>query len=105
MGRTVSSANRVGTARRFRGAALVLGTLLLASLAASAHQPRPLPFGNVPGFWSGLGHGLVAPIAFVVSLFKDVRIYAFPNAGVWYDFGFLLGIAVWGGGAARRRRR
>ncbi len=110
MGRSVSSGDRVETARRSGGAgarraALAVAILLLASLAACAHQPRPLPFGNVPGFWSGLGHGLVAPIAFVVSLFKDVRIYAFPNSGVWYDLGFLIGIAVWGGGAARRRRR
>ncbi len=82
-----------------------LALVALAALAACAHQPRPPPFLDVPGFWAGLGHGLVAPIAFVVSLLKDVRIYAFPNSGVWYDLGFLLGIGVWGGGAARRRRR
>jgi hypothetical protein len=92
-------------ARRARRARFLVAILVVATLAACAHQPRPLPFGNVPGFWNGLGHGLVAPLAFVVSLFRDVRIYAFPNAGLWYDFGFLLGIAAWGGGAARGGRR
>jgi hypothetical protein len=25
--------------------------------------------------------------------------YAFPNTGSWYDFGFLIGLSVvWGGG-------
>lgn len=57
-----------------------------------------------PGFFMGIVHGLVAPIALVASIFSDVRIYAFPNGGGWYDFGFLLGISAWGGGAAASRR-
>jgi len=72
-------------------------------LGACAHQPAPLPLGDHPGFFSGLWHGATAPIAFVGSIFTDVRIYAFPNSGGWYDFGFLLGLAAWGGGAAARR--
>jgi len=80
-----------------------LALLLLASLAACAHQPELPRLGEVPGFFGGLWHGLIAPIAFVGSLFTDVRMYAFPNSGGWYDFGFLLGLGVWGGGAAARR--
>jgi len=80
------------------GAAL----LALGALSACAAQPPGTP--GAPAFWSGLWHGLVAPIAFVVSLFNDeVRMYAFPNDGRWYDFGFLLGISCWGGGAAASR--
>ncbi len=76
------------------------GALLL--LSACAAQPPGSP--GAPAFWSGLGHGLVAPIAFIVSLFNDdVRMYAFPNDGRWYDFGFLIGISAWGGGAAASR--
>ncbi len=84
--------------------ARVVGLVLVALLIACAHQPNLPHFGQVPGFLHGLLHGLIAPFAFVGSLFTDVRMYAFPNSGSWYDFGFLLGIAVWGGGGAAARR-
>ena len=55
------------------------------------------------GFWSGLWHGLIAPIAFIVSLFKDnVAIYAVCNNGGWYNFGFLLGASILLGGGGHR---
>jgi hypothetical protein len=84
--------------------ALLLG-LLLAACAAT--QLPAVPFIQAPGFWKGLWHGFIAPITFIVSLFsEDVRIYAFPNAGRWYDFGFMLGISGFSGGvfAGSRRR-
>jgi len=47
----------------------------------------------LPGFWMGFWHGCIAPVTFFVSLFTDqIRIYAFPNSGRWYDLGFMLGI-------------
>jgi hypothetical protein len=53
----------------------------------------------VPGFWRGLWQGFIAPITFFVSLLSDeVRIYAYPNTGRWYDFGFMLGIHGFSGG-------
>ena len=37
-----------------------------------------------------------------MSLFTDkVAIYAVPNNGGWYDFGYFLGIVVFGVGAKR----
>ena len=30
----------------------------------------------------------------VLRAFLDIRMYAVPNSGWWYDAGFLLGIAV-----------
>jgi hypothetical protein len=67
-------------------------------LAACATQPAP-PAAGAPGFWLGLVHGLIAPLALILSLFEPVRIYAFPNAGGWYDLGYFLGIAgALGGG-------
>jgi hypothetical protein len=83
--------------------ALLVAALLC--LSACAHQPSPLPFGHPPGFFHALWHGLIAPIAFVGSLFTNARIYAFPNTGVWYDLGFLIGISVWAGGGAAATRR
>ena len=81
-----------------------LVVVALASLVACAHQPSLPRIGEVPGFFTALWHGLVAPLALIGSVFSDVRIYAFPNSGGWYDLGFLLGIGVWGGGAAAPRR-
>lgn len=77
---------------------------LLLALAACATQPAP-PGSELPGFFFGLFHGFIAPIAFVIGLFTDVRMYAFPNSGSWYDFGFLIGISAWGGGGAVVVRR
>ena len=55
---------------------------------------------GAPGFWLGLWHGFIFPIAWIVSLFTDkVAVYAVPNSGGWYDFGFFLGIVVFGVGA------
>ena len=87
----------------------VLVTVLLALLLAScaATQPPTIPLLDAPGFWKGLWHGFIAPVTFIISLFSEhVRIYAFPNAGRWYDFGFMLGISGFSGGifAGSRRR-
>lgn len=97
----------MSTRRRWvLGLALLALTMLLAACTAS--QPTVGSVPGAPGFWYGLWQGFVAPITFVVSLFNDaVRIYAFPNAGRWYDFGFMLGIGGFTGGifAGSRRRR
>lgn len=47
------------------------------------------------GFWYGLWHGMIAPFAWLISLFSDsTAIYAIYNNGGWYDFGFILGIGA-----------
>ena len=81
-----------------------LAALLLLSACAS----QPLISPGSRGFFWGLWDGAIAPISFIVSLFSNgYRIYAYPNSGLWYDFGFLIGVGVWAGGshAARRRGR
>lgn len=71
----------------------------LCALAACASQPPPVG-SDFPGFFTGLLHGIVSPFALIYHLFDEgTRVYAFPNAGGWYDFGFLLGIGTLGGGA------
>ena len=67
-----------------------------ASLAAAAVAP------GAPGFLHGLWHGFIFPVAWIVSLFvSNVAVYAVPNNGGWYDFGYFLGIVVFGVGARK----
>ena len=80
--------------------AAVIGLLML--LAACARQvPEAVEHGaQAPGFLWGLWHGFVFPFAWIGSLFDpDIAVYAVPNRGGWYDFGFFLGITVLGGGS------
>ncbi|MFN3169052.1 MAG: hypothetical protein ACE37H_18550 [Phycisphaeraceae bacterium] len=89
---------------RMIGFALLCGGALL--IASCAQQPG-VPGDDGPGFFMGLLHGFLIFFSFIGSLFTDVRIYAYPNSGGWYDFGFLLGAAMFlggGGGAGARSR-
>ena len=80
--------------------ALLVAVLALAACAAT--QDTAAVSAAAPGFWLGLWHGFIFPVAWVVSLFvPKVAIYAVPNDGGWYDFGYFLGIAVFGIGARK----
>jgi hypothetical protein len=70
---------------------LAFGLLFLAVLASCASQPIPNAY-DPPGFLFALFHGAVAPFALIGSLFTEIRIYAFPNSGFFYDLGYLLGL-------------
>lgn len=77
--------------------------LLLGACAASGNESAATQAGQ-PGFWPGLWHGLISPITFLLSLFRDdVGIYEVGNSGGWYDFGFMFGVSVVFGGPARAR--
>jgi hypothetical protein len=77
-----------------------LGALL--ALAACATQNAAAVAPAAPGFLFGLWHGFIFPVAWALSLFlPDVAIYAVPNNGGWYDFGYFLGIVVFGVGARK----
>jgi hypothetical protein len=77
---------------------LLLVVLLLASCA---YQPINTAYDS-PGFFMGIIHGLIAPFALISALFSDVRVYAFPNSGWWYDFGFMIGVGSWASATANR---
>jgi hypothetical protein len=79
-------------------AGLLAVVVLMIVHAGCATQP-PTTVVESPGFLMGLLHGIVVPFSFVGSLLsRDIRIYAFPNSGVSYDFGFLLGVSAWAWG-------
>jgi hypothetical protein len=94
--------------RARHGVQLLAAATLCLAAACTATQPKfpALAFGEtIPGFWRGVWHGFIAPAMFFVSLVSsEVRIYAFPNAGRWYDLGFLLGIGGFTGGLFARPR-
>lgn len=78
--------------------------LALLALAACAVQAGDAVAPSAPGFLYGLWHGFIFPAAWALSLFMpDVAVYAVPNNGGWYDFGYFLGIVVFGVGARRTR--
>ena len=75
---------------------------VLAALAGCATESAAAVAPGAPGFLLGLWHGFIFPVAWIVSLFKsDAAIYAVPNDGGWYDFGYFLGICVFGVGARK----
>jgi hypothetical protein len=79
---------------------VVAGSLVLVACAATQASDAVAP--QAPGFLLGLWHGFIFPVAWVVSLFvPKVAIYAVPNDGGWYDFGYFLGIVVFGVGARK----
>jgi hypothetical protein len=67
--------------------------VMLSSCATQMSHPEVL----TPGFLLGLVHGLSTPFSFIYSWFADVRIYAYPNAGILYDAGYVTGLSVWSG--------
>lgn len=87
-----------------RKLAALASTLPLTACAATQASSAVAP--NAPGFLLGVWHGFIFPVAWIVSLFTDqVAIYAVPNNGGWYDFGYFLGIVVFGVGAKKGGER
>lgn len=68
-------------------------TVLAFALAGCATQPTAVMDG-APGLLSGFVHGLIAIPALLASLVLEVRVYAFPNSGFWYDLGFCGGFGL-----------
>ena len=45
------------------------------------------------GFFSGIWHGWISPIALVIGFFSlDIRIYEACSTGWWYEFGYYMAI-------------
>ncbi len=71
--------------------------LIVVGLFGCATQPVPDAF-DPPGFWTGMVHGFLIFFSMIGSYFSDIRIYAFPNSGGFYDLGYLLGAMISLGG-------
>jgi len=91
------------TSRSIRLSALFVAMLALA--ACAAHQASTAVQPQAPGFLLGVWHGFIFPLAWIASLFlSDVSIYAVPNNGGWYDFGYFIGIVFLGVGSHGSRK-
>ena len=87
---------------KFRTATAFAALLLLA---ACAHQAPGTVQPGAPGFLLGLWHGFIFPVAWFLHLvMRDVAVYAVPNNGFWYDFGFFIGVVFLGVGSHRTRK-
>ncbi len=81
---------------------LLILLLIMLVLGACANQPRQEAF-DPPGFFSALVHGFFIFFSLIGSVFLDVRIYAFPNSGFFYDLGYCIGAAIFLGGSGAAR--
>jgi len=78
--------------------------LPILALAACATQSATAVAPGAPGFLHGVWHGFIFPVAWVISLFDGgAAVYAVPNNGGWYDFGYFVGIVFIGVGARKTR--
>ena len=86
--------------------AFTLLALALALTACVAQQSMGVIKPEAPGFFLGVWHGFIFPVAFIVSIFTDqIAVYAVPNSGVWYDAGYFVGICFLGVGARSSKRQ
>jgi len=76
--------------------------VLLSGCADVQPNIAPCLEGHVYGFWGGLWHGVIAPFAWIGSLFSDdIAVWAVNNNGGWYRFGFVLGVGALSCGASK----
>lgn len=82
---------------------LFIFLLLFSSCARTIDLQECVP-EKLYGFWGGLWHGFISLFSLVISFFmEDITIFAVNNTGIWYNVGFVLGVALFFGGGASRR--
>ena len=85
---------------------LLLSAIVLTLAACVAKQSTNAVAPTAPGLLEGVWHGFIFPIAWIISLFTDqISVYAVPNNGGWYNFGYFIGICFLGVGARSSKRR
>jgi len=81
---------------------LLITLVILSGCAQQIDVSSCITNMEIYGFWGGLWHGIISPFTFIGSLFNnDITIYAINNNGGWYNFGFVLGAGILGGGIFR----
>lgn len=84
---------------------LLVTTLLSCTAGPNVLEDSAGANNAVAGFWRGLWHGFICLFTLIASLFsKSVTVYEVHNNGGWYNFGFILGVAMFFGCKAGGRR-
>lgn len=84
------------------GLALLTAALVLSACAAGTSEYAE----TQAGFFSGVWHGWIAPVALIWHIFnEEVRIYETNNDGIWYDVGFYIAVISGFGSIGLRRGR
>lgn len=90
-----------------RSSILLFSGLLLMTMSGCA-GPEPIGpclEGETYGFFSGIFHGLIAPITLILSFIdKDTVMFAQNTTGAWYALGFLIGSGGWGVLASKSKK-
>jgi len=85
---------------------LLLVVITVSSCANVSHIKSCVEEEQTYGFFSGLWHGIIAPLSFIGSLFsEDIAMYGVNNNGGWYDFGFVLGAGILSKGASSSSKK
>ncbi len=72
---------------------ILFASVLILSGCADSMSFQQASEATQVGFFYGFWHGVIAPLAFIISLFdEDVAVYAIYNNSAWYDLGYILGI-------------
>jgi len=94
--------------KRKRAIFLLIILLLAVALAGCAPGEGSKYTRHDPaGFFSGLWHGLLSPLFFIIGLFtSSVQMYEPINSGSWYEFGFIIGLCItFGGSGVKSKHR
>ena len=85
---------------------ILVFSLLLVFLSACVAGDGSATLSHPAGFFSGIWHGWIAPIALIIGFFnREIRIYEVFNTGLWYDLGFYMAIISGFGGLALSRKK
>lgn len=91
-----------------RGITLLIATVAITSCATHYTVDA---VADPYGFFSGIWHGIVFPLALLanliswiagflgVSFLDSIQLIGRPNTGFWYYVGFALGLGAYGGSA------
>jgi hypothetical protein len=91
-----------------------LAFVWLLTLSGCAEHFAPHVFADPYGFWSGIWHGLVCPLAICVNFLswlasllgfdflRSIEVIGRPNTGFGYYVGFFFGLCPYGSGGASR---